>query len=474
MSVEYRDLPREGLPSFLRPIDRVPSGPRDPMSTRYGQAHRRSPSWVSVDKPVAPAPEPIPVPTPVINARGLAEMSVEEYMTVDPDEIDDLELASKQQTAAQNRKRGFVGGFVSGLRRLPKAMLKSYSSERKPVRQATASTLDTAGSLPQYTEHEQVIPDAGPSVAMPNVVTFVDTTPVEEPAPMEDEELEYQSHYSHHTHHTQHTQHTHHTHQDHHYSHSNETDHQVHDHSTGLQDQTIGQDPPDGETTVVHHEILPATLVNSPQFSMASDYENNMTYSTPPPSDVSLGTHFARVRKFFRDLNDLPWVSSSRIVVDYFPGEENRKRYRSKPKPKISWYPTHHTQSPLDLLGSPPEAVAGSKRKHNSVSTSSIAYHDRSRSHRQQQSWDNRRSPPRGYGTMYPHGYVPYAPPGFVRPQPIGQPLYAYTNGSGPPMGWNYPEMQQAMPVYVLASPPHGRGSAFTEPISRPPPAQTA
>jgi hypothetical protein len=471
MSVEYRDLSREGEPSFLRPIDSVPSGPRDPMSPRYGPTHRRSPSWVSINQPAAPPPppQPIPIPTPVTNARDLPEVSDEEHMTVDPDEIADLDLAMNQKTAALNRRRGFVGGFVSGLRRLPKAMLKSYTPERKPVRQATTNTVTTTSSLPQYTEHEQANPDIGP-----NVVTFVDTTPVEEPAPMEDEELEYQSHYSHITHHTQPSY------QEPHHSHSGETEHDHHIHNTGLEDQTLGQDHPDGETTVVQHEAPPATVVNSPQFSMTSDYGNNMTLPTHSPSDVSIGTHFARVHKFFRDMNDLPWVSSSRIAVDFVPGEENRKRFYGS-KPQASWYSPQHAQSPLNLLGSPPEAVTGTKSKHASVSTASIAfeqrsYRERPRSRRHQQDWDNRRrSPPRGFGTMYPHGYVPFAPPNLVRPQILGQPLYAYPTGDGgPPTGWQFPEMHQAMPVYIITSPPHTQQSDYAEPISRPPPAQTA
>jgi hypothetical protein len=353
---------------------------------------------------------------------------------------------------------------VSGLRRLPKAMLKSYTSERKPVRSATTNTITTTGSLPQYTEHEQANPDVGP-----NVVTFVDTTPVEEPAPMEDEELEYQSHYSHHTHHTQPS------HQERHHSRSDETEPDDHDHHPGLEDQTFGQDPRDGETTVVHHETFPATVVNSPEFSMTSDYGNNMTLPIHPPSDMSIGTHVVRVHKFFRDLNDLPWVSSSRIAVDFVPGEENRKRYY-KSKPQASWYSPQRAQS-IDLLRCPPEPA---KSKHDSVSTASLAYEqrhhrERPQSRRRQQDWDNRRSAPRSFGTMYPHGYVPFAPPNLGRPQIMGQPLYAYpTGGGGPPPGWSFPDMHQAMPVYVLTAPPHTQNSEYAEPISRPPPAQTA
>jgi hypothetical protein len=126
-----------------------------------------------------------------------------------------------------------------------------------------------------------------------------------------------------------------------------------------------------GHTTDV--DPLPEPLIGSPvsvEPQPASDYAK-MDSPGPPLSTASLGSYVSRVKNFFRELNNLPWVASERVTVDYYPGLGKRAvRRRSKifspspvpqapHRPVVSWYggsnPGQH--GPLFSPSSSPSTV---------------------------------------------------------------------------------------------------------------------
>ncbi|GLB34080.1 hypothetical protein LshimejAT787_0109640 [Lyophyllum shimeji] len=107
----------------------------------------------------------------------------------------------------------------------------------------------------------------------------------------------------------------------------------------------------DDEATAVEHEVLPvAQVMGSPVYvepRLGSDYAK---MDSPRLSITSLASYVSRVQKFFRDLNDLPWVAE-RVTVDYVPGESKGRRQARERRAQrpTSWYgnvpnalPGHH------------------------------------------------------------------------------------------------------------------------------------
>jgi hypothetical protein len=122
-----------------------------------------------------------------------------------------------------------------------------------------------------------------------------------------------------------------------------------------------------GDATAVNHEPLPEPLpMGSPVYvdpQPGSDYAK-MDSPTPPPSTASLGSYISRVHRFFQNLNDLPWVASERVTVDYYPGHGQRAARRRSAartrsplppppqRPVMSWYDTNNParQGLVDLF----------------------------------------------------------------------------------------------------------------------------
>jgi len=135
----------------------------------------------------------------------------------------------------------------------------------------------------------------------------------------------------------------------------------------------------DGETTAIHHDILPTgEYVGSPVSAdpqPGSDYAK-MDSPTPPASDRSFGSYMNRVRTFFRELNDLPWVAE-RVTVDYIPGQSKRRaRPRPTHRPIISWYNPNVnpiSAGTVDLLsGSSPSASPSVQHVRPSINGQSV------------------------------------------------------------------------------------------------------
>ncbi|KAG6854353.1 hypothetical protein C0991_007858 [Blastosporella zonata] len=93
-------------------------------------------------------------------------------------------------------------------------------------------------------------------------------------------------------------------------------------------------------TTAISHDALPiAQVMGSPVYiepQLTNDYAK---MDSPHVSIASFGSYMSRVRQFFHDLNELPWVAE-RVTVDYVPGEKKGRRQareRRLQRP-ISWY----------------------------------------------------------------------------------------------------------------------------------------
>ncbi|KAH7929071.1 hypothetical protein BV22DRAFT_982266, partial [Leucogyrophana mollusca] len=163
---DYQPEPRRRSQSRFRDVTWIstsqsqqPSSARTPQTPRY-----------------IPPPQPIPVPTPPADhPRTISRPPTEsdwldaEYMTVTVE--DGLVHPEMGYGFSEEKKSGaktFVGGFVSGLKRLPKVMSKGRLRDRKNARQGTAHTVDldrdpSRSSLPRYQSNPQLKPDLATS-----------------------------------------------------------------------------------------------------------------------------------------------------------------------------------------------------------------------------------------------------------------------------------------------------------------------
>ncbi|KAE9407747.1 hypothetical protein BT96DRAFT_83118 [Gymnopus androsaceus JB14] len=144
-------------------------------------------------------------------------------------------------------------------------------------------------------------------------------------------------------------------------------------------------EPDDGTTAVDHQPQVVVPMPNPGHYvtpviaepQLAPDYAKmdspyGLTGSSESDSSGADGdnTYMSRLAKFFKHLNDLPWVAESRVTVDYYPGQAKR-RGRSRPghgKRILSWYNRHAfpalnntNRNSLDLNASPspkPEPLA--------------------------------------------------------------------------------------------------------------------
>jgi hypothetical protein len=493
---------------------------RDVTWITTSQVPSHMPSIIPGPPPPAEAgpSRPLPIPTAPGGFAPSEELDAE-YMTVDPDE--DFDGAqSGRDSQSQWRKggpRNFVGGFVSGLKKLPRVVL------RRPGRRGTGDTGGTGETLPVY--HSPIL------TAIPNAqdVLYVEASemPVEHPAPAPEEQYShhtdarsYHSHLTdgrdHHTdgrsHHTDARSHhtdarSHHTdarshHSDarsyhadgrsHHTNHSIAHENTYDTHATAH--STHEYAPYEGETaeTNMGHDRVPAAeLIPIPvEILPSSDYDK-MESPLRSPSETSLNSRFVRAGRFFQDLYDLPWVAT-RITADYIPSEQSRAKYARK-KP-TTWYPDH-LHSPIDLLAgdgySPPPRVQPPRNynpdyNRNRVpnSTATLAYNQgRPEGRNRSPPYERSRSPPYSryaYGAqypVYPQGYAPEytAQPLYVYPSAVPQVQQQggmHSSSVGQPQQEQAPEMQQARPVYMVApSPPRPFMPPPPDPTVHAPPA---
>ena len=448
-----------GPSGFVRPINLA--GDRKSGNTY----HSRGSGLTYATDGSAPAPdstqrspaEPINgIPSPVIGSKGLRLQGERQYDDEEEEEEEeddedpeymmvDADLSMVSQFEAQNQplaspfqepplkvmnnkpvpvkvqggRKGFVGGFVSGLRRLPRLL---RNQRGKSVQRQ--SSHDTVSELPGFGEdspgydpfraHPPTIPQSSsilhhpppishrvPSASASHPVTSMhyshythdersekSGSPVSrDPNDFDSEELDHGQHHSdsdeegdqhsthkpstiaHSTHHStthQSTRYSHHS--THHSNHPSNQDsgrksnHQSR-HPSPHRSATPSRPPTalDGDTTLIHQ-----TQNGEPEAVVAhllptSDYKS-MPPAQSSPSAPSLATNVNKIQKFITDVYNLPWVAAQ-VTVDFVPERDGRK-YRGMdpdvkkvPDPPQSWYPPLHKD--IDLLEgeSPPRSA---------------------------------------------------------------------------------------------------------------------
>ncbi|KAI0043932.1 hypothetical protein FA95DRAFT_1608951 [Auriscalpium vulgare] len=370
-------------------------------------------SW----NPPRPAPPPVEaihgLPTPAPRAQGLydADDIDPEYMDVEaPAEVEGqgiiYEEPYEEPDPSQRPRRRFVGGFVAGLKRLPKAMRRGFMYDKR-----------TRSPAPDVYGHEYV-PEDDPA--------DFEGDHARESAPPYDapgEPLQGEVHYveamdmptglaapptihtpSHSMHSARSPSHL----TAHSLSHPSMRQSQhgsLHpsQNSVAWTVRNPDPDPPSatdetatnykyqhplhpqapqsnsGSTAPTHPQPQASTSASSrrartvPSPVYAPEPTNNigspiyveplpttdygrMASPVQPPPEPTLPSQLARVGNFFRELNGLPWIASSgTITTDYVAEDSARSRYL-RAKDAGSWYAARHRT--IDLLAGGPSTRA--------------------------------------------------------------------------------------------------------------------
>ncbi|KAJ7362516.1 hypothetical protein DFH08DRAFT_323867 [Mycena albidolilacea] len=171
--VELLHTPPAREPTFFKPLD---AASRRRSRASHDSAAASTRSWVIMNQQSPPPPaEPIPVPDPVPalvptptsrplptpprRTSAVGDEAGPEYMTVEMPTDAEAEAGYQWATgrgAKAHAHKGFVGGFVSGLRRLPRALVRPRTRPRRGTLHTEAETEDTEGTgmtgntLPRY------------------------------------------------------------------------------------------------------------------------------------------------------------------------------------------------------------------------------------------------------------------------------------------------------------------------------------
>lgn len=498
IDTSFTSRPHSGGRDFLaEPI------PRDRYSRHSGQAQPRvrDVTWISTSQSQLPSththtpqtPRYVPppgfqhtrTPTPVLrkSAPTITESELDaEYMTVSVDDRDECNYPGHGYgfsevmpvaTNGKSEKKNFVGGFVSGLRRLPKVMSKSRLRDYgKPERQGTggtaASTIETGRTtLPRYT---------GPF--MPGVATSnSDDIPTVERLETPPRASSVSPHPRH-------------VHSDsdasgdgrrerlmlsavreHSFEHSlHPSLHPPRAHSRSDNTSTSSRPPFEREGDLPNAMSTPiladaSIRVSSPILAEPRPSADFMKMDSPirPPPAESIRSQIARAGKFVRDLNRLPWIASSGVSSIYVPGEATTRRY-SRPISKnkgSSWYTSR--AKPIDLFAGPsttgllppqPPPHLGMGHHQPIIQAPFILGSSANLLFTQpgQMGGGGGSGSPSHEGppSSDSHGSQPQV----LAPAYVAQPLFVYPSGLPQPGG--PPDAQHPRPVYMLAnSPPH-------------------
>ncbi|KAN0094341.1 hypothetical protein V8E55_002628 [Tylopilus felleus] len=476
--------------------------PRDRYSRHSGQpsSRVRDVTWISTPQsqlisahshtPQTPPYVPptgmqhTSTPTPVLrqSAPTITESELDaEYMTVSVGNRDECQYEGHgygfnevvpAATDGKSEKKNFVGGFVSGLRRLPKVMSKSRLRDHgKPARQGgttAAGTIETGRTMmPRYTGPSMRGVATSNSDDIPTVERLETPTrassvsplprhgnPADSDASIGDGRRErlmlsaVREHSFEHLHPALRPPRTH--------SRSDDTS------SSSPPPFEREGDLPNAMSTPI---LADASIhVSSPILAEPRPSADFMKMDSPirPPPAESVRSQLARAGKFIRDLNGLPWIASSGVSSIYIPGEATKRRYsRAITKNKGSWYTSRAKQ--LDLFAGPsptgllpphlPPTSAPGHAQHvipapfilgssaNLLFTQPVqaggggGSGSRSPSHEGPPSTDS-------------HGSQAQV----LAPAYVAQPLFVYPSGLPQPGG--PPEAQHPRPVYMLANSP--------------------
>jgi hypothetical protein len=358
-------------------------------------------------RPQPGLPEPIQgLPISAMPAPAMTEVEEadDEYMEVEPvTDVDGPMFPSEfddEATRSQGKRR-FVGGFIRGLKNIPRVVRRGWKSERRELMTPPGLSYHQSPYRspymfdPQPQEPEEAPPYDAPSEPVDSESRYMDTinmpaefqssdSPSRTPshairAPRSESQLTYQSvinpparHVSQHgsLHHTQRSSPPRTVRNPDPPSSPTDESGTALGNSRPLSQHPPLQPPPElGEPesasrTPPHLSPLeptrrPTVTVQSPTGSpfyfepqhsedyaaMDMDLESPLRGTSEHSAPVS---QFARIAKLFRDLNDLPWVAPN-VTVNFDPTEAERARSAHARGLGKSWYTGHLDD--LDILG---------------------------------------------------------------------------------------------------------------------------
>lgn len=401
---QYESYPNQ---PYLHPLD-VPDGSmreaEHPPSLVAGYSYTPRPSPNSSrqtyspgfygPRPQPPHPEPIQgLPTPAMVPRSAMsdlEEADDEYMEVEPMADSGVPLYSSDfdDEPQLQGKRRFVGGFIRGLKKIPKAMRRArgFSPQKRELPTPPGLTYHESQYIddiePQ--ESEAAPPYDAPSdhvegdlrytdgINMPAEFTF--PSPSLTPshtihAPRSESQLTYESltnpparHVSHHgsLHHAQRP--------------SPSPPRTVRNPdppsptdgsgTANANSPRFEQPPVESERNSAYRtpHLSPLAPARRPTVTVQSPTGSPVYFEPPPTEDYagmdmdsladhspepSAPTQLSRMARFVRDLRNLPWISPN-VTVDFDPTDAERARYAHTQGTGKSWY-TGHLQN-LDLL----------------------------------------------------------------------------------------------------------------------------
>ncbi|KAI0287294.1 hypothetical protein BC826DRAFT_56618 [Russula brevipes] len=391
-----------------------------------------------------------------------------EYMEVEPEvDLDGPIFDSEfDEEPRSQRKRRFVGGFIRGLRKIPSVMKRGFLPGKREVltppglmyHQSPYRSPYIHNTLPE--EAEEAPPYDAPSEHVDGDLRYMDTinmpsefmsdaSPSRTPshtiqAPRSESQLTYQSltnpparHISQHgsLHHTQRSSPP--------RTVRNPDPPSPTDESrdiTGTSPRP-SQHPPELEAELESRlspepTRRPTVTVQSPTGSpvyiepqRADDYAGmDMDSSVESTSEPPASSQLSRIGRFFRDLNNLPWVSPN-VTVDFDPTEAERSRHTHVRGPDRSWYTGHLDD--LDILGGGsssriPIAPSGHSLRPAPGSSATLAPHHGSGSASSSEGASAAHLP----STHTHHYKYPFPVPTLALPP---QPLYLYPYPAVPP-----------------------------------------
>lgn len=369
--------------------------------------------------PVIPHPPAQPASPPYTYSDRRSD-ATDMYMNISSGAVDvDLEAGEINcgNDYANGRKRGhnFVGGFVSGLKRLPRAVRVVKGPRTTRPRRDTEATDNTI--LPRYRPPTEL--PQGERAGDPTNIVYAQSSEMPDHA-------SYMPRWSSHGPNTEEAAYT---------IHPETVVHDVRVPALETASRRFS-------SSHRHPSMLDARSQEpfQPQTPLAPDYAQ-MPYGSPRSSFTGtfLSQGLPGLLDFFRHLYEMPWMADHRIVEDYRPGQslpdQGKKKASRAPK---SWYTpvslTRHESLQLDLSGSkPPSPVLRPAR--------TVANHSRPRRHGQSRHDRHRRS------SSSPD-YIPRS--SRVRHR-AGSRRHSGHRGSGSSSGMYSPAQPQ---FYMVSSPP--------------------
>ena len=377
----------------------------------------------------SPAEPIMGMPSPVTQSKPLRLQGEEQYDDEDEDDEDpeymmvDADLSMVSQFGAQNQppsapgfqepplkvmnnkpvpvkvqggRKGFVGGFVSGLRRLPRLLRnqRGQTVQRQPSHdtvlelpgfgedspgydpfkaQPPSILRPPAAAQPPSTLRHPIPVAHAPSIPASHQVTSMhfshytrdqrsdrserSESPISrDPRDFDSDELDHdhsssgsdeegdqhsthkQSTVAHSTHHSTHQSTRQSTHPSTRHSNHHSSAHKSNHHSARVTPHRSAtpsrpQTPQDGETTLIHQTQNGEPSAIVPNLLPTSDYKNQKHESSSSSSTSAAGGNLNRLQKFVTDVYNLPWVATH-VTVDFVPERDGRRFHGMDPNEK--------------------------------------------------------------------------------------------------------------------------------------------